>query len=209
MARSRLNRRYKRKAKRNPAAPSYRPNPPVWTEIAELAGPGFGGFAASRFLTRAATTQIAKRAPSWGKHAGAAAAIGSFLAAWFLANRWKWLEKYHTPIVVGSAIAAAQSLIQLYLPSIGWIVSDATPELASADQSLSVAPQNMHLLPTNDDPSEFTYNDSFDAGRYGHQQPPPPTSAGTGPGGPAPSDMSDLAIDDVIGAANLGVFANN
>lgn len=208
--RSRLNRRYKRKAHRNPAPP--RSNPPVWTEIAEFAGPGFGGFAASRFLTRVATTQIAKRAPSWGKHAGAAAAVGSFLAAWFLANRWKWLERYHTPIVVGSAIAAMQSLIQLYLPALGWIVADASPEIAAADQSLSVAtaPQNMHLLPTNDDPNEFTYNDSFDAGRYGaHQHQTSPTTAGTGPGGPAPSDMSDLAIDDVIGQANLGVFANN
>jgi hypothetical protein len=210
MARSRLNRRYKRKATRNPA-PAYRPNPPLFTEILEYAGPGFGGFAVSRFATRAAATQIAKRAPSWGKHAGAAAAVGTFLAAWFLANRWKWLEKWHTPIVVGSGIAMAQSLIQLYLPALGWMVSDASPELAAADQSLSVAqaPQNMHLLPTNDDPNEFTYNDSFDAGRYGHHQSPPTTGAGTGPGGPAPSDMSDLAIDDVIGAANLGVFAHN
>lgn len=207
MRRSRLKRRYS-KAKRNPAPSRYTPNPPLLTELAEWVGPGFGGFAASRFVTRVASTQIAKRAPSWGKHAGAVGAVATFLLAWQLANRVKFLEKYHTPLVVGSAIAAIQSLIQLYLPSLGWIVSDATPELA-AGQSLAVAPaQNPNLLATNSDPNEFTYDDTFDAGRYGH---PTPVQAGTGPGGPAqaPSDMADLAIEDAIGAANLGVFAGN
>ena len=208
MRRSRLKRRYS-KAKRNPAPPRYTPNPPLLTEIAEWVGPGFGGFAASRFVTRVASTQIAKRAPSWGKHAGAVGAVATFLLAWQLANRVKWLEKYHTPLVVGSAIAAIQSLIQLYLPSLGWIVSDASPELAAAGQSLAVASApNPNLLATNSDPNEFTYDDQFDAGRYGHQT-PSPVQAGTGPGGPAPSDLSDLAIEDAIGAANLGVFAGN
>ncbi len=167
-------------------------------------------------MTRVAATQIAKRAPSWGKHAGAAGAVGTFLAAWFFANRIKMLEKYHTPIVVGSAIAALQSLIQLYIPSLGWMICDATPELAAssaaADQAVVAAQATAHLLPTNDDPNEFVYNDSFDAGRYGRQ--PMPSQAGTGPGGPAqgaqgPIDMSDLAIEDAVGQANLGVFAGN
>lgn len=210
MRRSRLHRRYSRKHKKNPSG--YRPNPPLLTDLVEFVGPGFGGFAASRFVTRIAVTQIAKRAPSWGKHAGAVAAAGSFLAAWFLAHKVKFLEKYHTPIVVGSAIAALQSIIQLYIPALGWIVSDASPDLvaeASAkNQQLSISP-SPHLLPTNDDPNEYTYNDSFDAGRYSNPQSMMPTpGAGTGPGGPAPSDLSDLAIEDAVGAANLGVFSN-
>jgi hypothetical protein len=214
MARSRLHRRYVR------TSPKH--NPPLFTDLVEYVAPGFGGFAATRFLTRVASTQVAQRAPSWGKHAGAVASVGSFLAAWFLAHKVKWLEKYHTPIVVGSAIAALQSLLQLYLPNaLGWMVSDATPELAGAAQSkLSAQDQQlaqMRLQPTDEDPNEFIYNDAYDAGRYSGSHGPssmkigamPPTS---GPGGPAPQqpdDASDLAIDDAVGVANLGVFASN
>jgi hypothetical protein len=200
-----MHRRYSRKHKRNPSAPRH--NPPLLTDLVEFVGPGFGGFAVSRFVTRAAATQIAKRAPSWGKHAGAVAAVGSFLAAWFLAHKVKFLEKYHTPIVVGSAIAGLQSLIQLYVPMLGWIVSDASPELAgaTAQNQLAVAQAQAtaHLLPTNEDPNEYTYNDSFDAGRYS-QAPQTPSKIGM-PAGPAPDD---LAIDDAIGQSNLGVFSN-
>ena len=206
---ARMHRRYKK----NPAR-EYRPNPPLMTDLVEFVVPGFGGFAASRFVTRAAATQIAKRAPSWGKHAGAVAAVGSFLAAWFLAHRWSALAKHHTPIVVGSAIAGLQSLIQLYIPALGWIVGDATPELAAGQQQsdLTLAQSMPHLLPTNDDPNEYTYNDAYDAGRY--SRPPAaaksPVGAGTGPGGPAQNqtDLSDLALNDAIGSASLGVFQN-
>jgi hypothetical protein len=216
MARSRLHKRYVKTQTR------ARANPPLLTDIAEFAIPGFGGFAGTRFLTWITATQVAKRAPSWAKHAGAIASVGSFLAAWFLAHRVKWLEKHHTPIVVGSAIAAAQSLLQIYLPAVGWMVSDATPEvLATSQGNLSVQDKQivqMQLQPTDEDPDEFMYNDSYDAGRHSgpHGRASmktgamPPTS---GPGGPAPSqtqgdDVSDLAIDDAIGQANLGVFAN-
>jgi hypothetical protein len=170
-------------------------------------------------------TQVAQRAPSWGKHAGAVASVGSFLAAWFLAHKWKWLEKWHTPIVVGSAIAAGQSLLQIYAPNLlGWIVSDATPETlaaaaGTAQGALSAPDQQLaqlHLQPTNEDPNEFTYNDSYDAGRYGGSHgtssmkvgPMPPTNTGQPMQSPPAVDGSDLAIDDAIGSANLGVFAN-
>jgi len=213
MARSRLHRRY---------VTSPKHNPPLFTEIAQFVLPGFAGFAATRFVTRVAATQVAQRVPTLGKHAGAIVSVGSFAAAWFLANKWQWLEKWHTPIVVGSAIAALQSLIQLYLPMVGWMVSDASPELdtATAHGNLSTQDQQlaqMRLQPTDEDPDEFVYNDAYDAGRHhgphgrasmktGATMPPPP--AGSGPDGAAPpDDASDLAIDDAIGQANLGVFA--
>jgi hypothetical protein len=211
MARSRLHRRYVKK--------TFKANPPLFTDLVEFVIPGFGGFAATRFVTRVAMTQVAQRAPSWGKHAGAVASVGSFLAAWFLAHKWKWLEKWHTPIVVGSAIAAGQSLLQIYAPNLlGWIVSDATPELAAGTaQAALTAPDQqlaqLHLQPTNEDPNEFTYNDSYDAGRYNGQQGPGSMKVGPLPPNqpvqsPPATDGSDLAIDDAIGTANLGVFAN-
>lgn len=211
--RSRMHRRYVKRA--------FKANPPLFTDLVEFVVPGFGGFAATRLVTRIAMTQVAQRAPSWGKHAGAVASVGSFLAAWFLAHRWKFLEKWHTPIVVGSAIAAGQSLLQIYAPNLlGWVVSDATPEVTGAAQGALSAPDQqlaqLHLQPTNEDPTEFTYNDAYDAGRYGGQQGPSSMKVGPMPPSgqpqqppPATGDVSDLAIDDAIGSANLGVFANN
>jgi hypothetical protein len=216
MARSRLHRRYVKK--------TFKANPPLFTDLVEFVVPGFGGFAATRFVTRVAMTQVAQRAPSWGKHAGAVASVGSFLAAWFLAHKWKWLEKWHTPIVVGSAIAAGQSLLQIYAPNLlGWIVSDATPDVSatSASQAAISAPDQqlaqLQLQPTNEDPNEFMYNDSYDAGRYSGSHGPSSMKVGPVPPGktgppqespPAAGDLADLAIDDAIGSANLGVFAN-
>lgn len=204
MARSRLHRRYARK---NPAA-DPRPNPPLFSELAEFVAPGFAGFAATRFATRIAATQIAKRAPSWGKHAGAGVSVAAFLASWFLAHRLRWLAKYQMPITVGAAIAAMQSLVQLYAPRLGWMVADASPELdqAPVTQQLTAPPE---LQPVDDDPNEYTYNDSYDAGRYSHEQRRPQPGAG-----PARTtdevDPSELAIDDAIGQSqNLGVFSTS
>lgn len=216
MARSRLHKRYSKN-------PGGKHNPPLFTDLLEYALPGFGGFAATRFVTRVAATQVAQRAPSWAKHAGAVASIGSFAAAWFLAHRWKWLARWHTPIVVGSAIAALQSLIQLYVPMLGWVVSDASPEIAATSaQNLSAQDHQLaqhQLQPTDEDPNEFMYNDLYDAGRHtgargrasmktGAAMPPPPATVTPGPAERQADDADDLAISDAVGEANLGVFAN-
>ncbi len=214
MARSKLHRRYARN-------PGDTHNPPLFTDLVQFVAPGFAGFAATRFATYVASTQIAKRAPKWAKHAGAASSVGSFLGAWFLAHKVKWLEKYHTPLVVGSAIAMLQSLIQLYVPRLGWMISDASPEIttgAAAGALTAQQPPMQQLRPTDYDPNEFTYNDEFDQGRYAPTGVSPKASSATsGPGGPAPQDaddddlpdLADLTMDDAIGTANLGVFANN
>lgn len=170
-----LHRRYKhRKHKRNPDSGSPRSNPPLLMDLAEFIGPGFAAFAATRFGTRIAATQIAKRKPSWGKHAGALASVGAFLAAWLLAHRVKFLAKYSTPIAVGAGIAAAQSIIQLYIPKLGWMVADASPEIATAaatpTQLPAGSPQPVGRLPADmeyvdEDPAQYTWNDSYDAGR--------------------------------------------
>lgn len=133
----------KNRARRNPDEPSPAPSrsssaSPIG-DLFSYVGPGFAGFAATRFATRVASTQIATRWPNMAKHAGALASVGSFLAAWQLAHRVKVLEPYSEPIAVGSGIAAIQSIIQLYIPRLGWVVSDATPEL-DATAAAAVAP---------------------------------------------------------------------
>ncbi len=192
----------------SPAAPKA--NPPLFTELLEFVGPGFGGFAVTRFATRVASTQVAKRWPKIGKHAGAAASVGSFLSAWFLAHRWKLISKYHTPIVVGSAIAAIQSLIQIYIPALGWIVSDASPEIKQLATSSNQLQQRMPEPEVEDgfeiidDSGWRSYNDAGSLGRYARptqQRPPQPVAAS--PAEDAEDDVwAGLEDDDDLQSAN-------
>jgi hypothetical protein len=209
---ARLHRRYKkRRSRRTTSDPAPRRNPPLFSDLAEWVGPGFASFAATRFATRVAATQIAAKKPSWGKHVGAGVSVGAFLAAWFLAHRLKWLAKYHTPITVGAAIAALQSLIQLYVPKLGWMLADASPDLEAAAVDASQVTAMPQLMPVDDDPNEYTYNDTFDPGRYSKTGLPPKGAPGATPPIQRPEDdLSDLQIDDAIGQSqNLGVFSAN
>src|SRR5688572_30273207 len=208
---SRLHRRYKRKYRRNPpegGAP--RRNPPLATDLLEWIGPGFAAFAASRLLTRLAATELAKRKPSLGKHAGAAAAVGSFLAAWFLANRWKAIAKYQMPLIVGSGLAALQSVVQLYLPKLGVLVADATPQIALRQQQARLSPRPEDLVAVDDDPNDYVYNDSFDAGRMDAQQTRADQTAPAQPTAAQEDDLSDLDLEEYGGqGVTSGIFAAN
>ncbi len=216
MARKRrLHKRYGRK--RNGDGGGFKSNPPLLTDLAEFVGPGFAAFAATRFVTRVAAVQLAKKKPSWGKHAGAVASVASFLAAWFGAHRIKFTEKYHTPIVVGSAIAMFQSLIQLYIPKLGWMLADASPEIAELKVGGTVQraqlPADLEYV-DDEDPNAYTYNDSYDPGRYAKNG----TGAGTTA---APSSaankvaaeedmLADLGLaEDDLGELNLGSLGAN
>lgn len=208
---ARLHRRYGKRRKRSVAS-APRPNPPLMEDLVNWVAPGFAGFAVSRFATRLATTQVAKWKPELGKHAGALAAAGSFLAAWYLGSRVKVTSAYHTPITVGAAIAGLQSLVQIYFPALGWMVADATPELAATStaaltpDAASLAVANLDLKPTDDDPNEFMYTDAFDPGRYGAPATSGPAASNDDTSG---ADIADLQIDDAIGQnQNLGVFTN-
>lgn len=190
----------RRHAKGNPPTA----NPPLATDLVGYIVPGFAAFAATRFLTRVASVQIAKRWPKQAKHAGAVASISAFAASWFGAHRVQALAKYHDAIVVGSGIAALQSLIQIYLPALGWVVSDASAEVAaaptkevSAGRRSPLPPSTNQAPPVPDGFSEtdantwFSYNDSFEARSRGKQKAPPPRPMTS----TAPDDDQ---VDDII-----------
>jgi hypothetical protein len=202
--------------------PAMIANPPLGVDIVEYIGPGFAAFAATRFVTRVAAVQIAKRYPRWGKHAGAVASVGAFAAAWLGAHRVRYLEKYHHPIVVGSGIAALQSLIQLYVPMLGWTVSDASSEMrevAGAAQRPAAAPQvastarvampSAQDLPPGfsevDEQSWYAYNDAFSRGAYGTSQPPqsPMEQAAV-----TPVVEDTINIDDLLDNSDLNLEDN-
>ena len=155
-----------------------RRNPPFAQDMAAQIIPGFAAFAATRFVTRTAAIHIAKRWPKYAKHAGALASIGTFAAAWLGAHRVKYLEKHHDMVVVGAGIAAIQSLVQLYLPALGWVVSDCSPQLGSPASTKPLLAQQAQLagfsrsapIPPGFKPTTanewYSYNDAFDAGSY-------------------------------------------
>lgn len=169
---SKLARRSRNRPKKNPSS-SPRHNPPLFTDMLEMAVPGAIGFASTRLITKLSIAAVAKRWPSKSRHVGALLATSTFLATWFLGHRVKMLEKYHVPITVGSAIAAAINVLQIYLPKIGWLVGDPTELTAggTSSQKLAAAGGAQAQLPGNleeidDDPAFYTYNDAYDAGRY-------------------------------------------
>jgi hypothetical protein len=155
-----------------------RHNPPLLTDVLEYALPGFGGFALTKFVANAAASQIAKRWPKYAKHAGAVSSLGTFAGAWYLGHRLAFFARYHTPIVVGSGIATLQNLVQIYFPEkVAWLLGspkhaalDATAKqqalLAQSQNELAEPALPDHLEEVYDDPSWYTFNDAYDAGRY-------------------------------------------
>lgn len=211
---SKLVKRYKKKRARKSSGSSEsrssaKSNPPPATELAEWILPGFAGFGAARLATYIATSQIEQRKPTWGRWGGGAAAIGTFFAAWLLAHRVKFLEKYQTPIVVGTGIAAIQSLLQLFIPRIGWMVSDAqqymtpgqtqtsssTSQVASGTSGFAGLPPG--LQPVDEDPADFVYDDRYDAGRMSQAQPRAAAPAQQAQAAADNLDLDDLEMDDL------------
>lgn len=147
-------------------------------EILWTVGPAIAAFAATRLLTRIAAVQISKRFPRAAPHAGALASIGTFAAAVIAGHKLPYVRDYQEPVIIGSGVAAAQSLIQIYIPKLGWVVSDASPDIAATQKRKAVAAQQQQVqrqIPKQtadpdyedlDDAGWTSYNDAHDHGRY-------------------------------------------
>lgn len=203
--RRRLHRRYRK----NPDSGIGSADRMALTEVWNWVGPGFAAFAAGRFVTYVLTGQVEKRKPAWGKHAGAVAAVTTFAGSWLLAHKVKFLSKYVEPIVIGTGLAAAASLVQLYVPKLGWMIGD--PNTAAQDATAQAVAGAQASLPpgfsvVDEDPTSFEYNDAHDAGIYGAQAP-------TGQPNQAQAQeddiLVDLDLDDAAGAGVGGIFAGN
>lgn len=141
----------RRRKARNPST-SLTPNPPVGQDITHVLLPGFGAYAVTRFLSRVVYSMVQKRSPKFGKHAGALAAMAGFGSAWFFAHKIKKIQPYHDGIIIGSGIAALQTLVRTYTPKYGWIVSDYKPgdvdepkQIAAADKAAQIAKLSTQL----------------------------------------------------------------
>lgn len=104
-------------------------NPPLAVDFVSFVGPGFLAFVATKTITRGVTTLVAKKYPGmpvqFQKHVKVASAVAAFAGAYYGAHRVQKLEAYHTPIVVGAAMAMAQTVLHTYLPGLRWLLSDS------------------------------------------------------------------------------------
>jgi len=102
-----------------------RKNPDLDTSVfTEKVAPGFGAYAATRFLSRAAFTIADKRKMKSAKHVAVGVGLGTAAAVWAFGDRVKQTQKFYEPILIGAGTAAVQGLIQAYMPRYGWMTGD-------------------------------------------------------------------------------------
>ena len=126
-----IAKRVRRRQATRKAAVSNPSGGETWKETAEFIAGSFAGYAVTRFASRVARVQLETKYPKAAPHLAVGSTVVTALAAWFLADKIKRFEKYHLPLVVGSSVAALQSIVQTYLPKFGWIVSDYQAPVAA------------------------------------------------------------------------------
>jgi len=134
------------KSKRAPVAPRKNPprrksppkrNPMVAlasvgdaaTNMAMMVVPGIGGYTATRLGGKFMRVLIGSRVAGgkYAKHFGPLGSLGALLGLMYASQKWEKARKYQEPIVIGSAIALFQSLLQTYLPGLIGLIDDRTP----------------------------------------------------------------------------------
>lgn len=143
----------RRRARATARAVIQRSNPAGggWGDLAGMAkqvGAGAAGYAGTRVVQRIAWTLTNKRRPTWSKHAQAIAGVATFGAVLYGASKVRALDGYHEAIVVGSGVAAAQGVVQAYIPKYAWLLQDPhnsdarqLPAAAAQDAQDALAPQ--------------------------------------------------------------------
>jgi hypothetical protein len=154
------------KGGRPPGVPwsTAKKNPSPANDLLYEVLPAGGGFVVTKVVARIAYGVAEKRRSKWAKHIGVLASLGTFGILWAAAHRVKQIAEYHTPIVVGSAIAALQTVVQTYIPQYGWLIghpseTDQAPanQVAAGD---SMDYDNL-LNPAADD--DYTYDEQMEA----------------------------------------------
>lgn len=112
---------------------------PSGSALVALVGPGVAGYGISRLLSRVVKNETGKRWPRLSKHATAGTSLLTVLLAYALTQKIKRLNKYQAGALVGTGIAAIQTLVQTYMPGLAWIfelpsgVKTGTKAIATGD----------------------------------------------------------------------------
>lgn len=119
----------RRRARATARAVIQRSNPAGggWGDLGAMAkqvGAGAAGYAGTRVVQRIAWTLTHKRRPTWSKHVQALAGVATFGAVLYGASKIRALDGYHEAVLVGSGVAAAQGVVQAYVPKYAWLLQD-------------------------------------------------------------------------------------
>jgi hypothetical protein len=172
-----INKVKKRRAKK--AAASTTSNPPLKEDFLETILPGLGSYAITRIAARVAYNMSKKKNAKIARHAAPVAAVATAAAAWYGANKIA-AKDYHDGIILGSSIAAAQTVIQHYIPQYGWILDDVHMEAITNGKAGNAA-----ALPESTDGIA------------------PQMLLGTADNNTSPASTEPL-IDDIVGAEYAG-----
>lgn len=112
----------RKRAKRNNPAPKS--NPGLLEDTWNLVLPGLVAYGGTRLAGRIAYKVARKKSPMLAKHVGALAPVGVAALTWFAVHKVDRLNKYHNGAVIGTFIAAAQAIMQTYMPQYSWILND-------------------------------------------------------------------------------------
>lgn len=187
------------RAQNKPSKPKQNPGEGITHELGQV-GSGVAAYTVTRLLGRVAHRVASTRWPKAAKHVAAGSQVAAAGAAYFGADRIEQLEPYRDPIVIGTSIAAAQSLLQTYLPKYGWIVSDVRPD----DYKPKKPEQAKEPEPQGWDAFEPPVDDFIDV------EPEPSGRGASNPPPPAPDDDDD--DDDLFadladaGGDQAGIF---
>lgn len=197
MAKSKLAKRRRRR----------RSNPPA-VEFAVSVGAGFAGYAATRFIARAAFSQAIKKWPKGAKHAHVAASAIGAAGVFFGSKYWSKLDDYHEAATIGAGIALIQTAVQTYLPQFGWIVGDVNAD-QYVQKKRALPPANLDSLMLDAPPAAdsgfdldalLAENKELEAVPVGQMDPEPEL-----PGDPA-GDMGAANRGDEAGLDDLENF---
>lgn len=116
-------------------------NPPLAVDLVSFVAPLFASFVATKTLTRGVPKFAVKyvKSPTLQKHLPVLTSAAVFATAYYGAPRVAKLEAYHTPIVIGSAVAFVQTALHTYLPALRWLISDVVQPAAA----LGASPQRV------------------------------------------------------------------
>jgi hypothetical protein len=106
-------------AAKDKAAEKWRKNPRIKLDIFEYVIPGAVAFVGTHVAMNLGQRYLKKAPPAWAR-LGSGAVIATGL--WFAVHHLKFAKKYHSPAVIGTALALAVEAIKTFAPSMGSLV---------------------------------------------------------------------------------------
>ena len=140
----------RKRARRNPDSGSSVAI--MMVDLASQAVPVVVTFAGSHVLAHVVGDRLLG-GRSWSKHLKVLTALTAVAGAYF-AGRTKPLEKYQTGMVIGTTLAALQTILQAYLPQFSWILG-GSPAFAFAPPKLALPQQQKPRAPGDDEDEDY------------------------------------------------------